>query len=398
MKFFSKNELRIFWPFYLELVISRSLSLVAFFFVVYFLNSGLTALQVGILVAISPLVAFLFEIPTGAIADLYGRKFSVLLGYFIEGISYLLVFFVKDFYALIGVFSLLGFGVTFSSGAKEAWITDLAGSKNKHLIHDYFSKSQIIESIGYILAGLIGAILVKNFGLSIVWPMSAISFLTSIILLSWAKERYKKKKSHVVQALTDIKKQSIVAMCYSKKHHVLPLFFVAASILAFAGVLGGQLSVTPYLQGLGFQDHWFGYLGTLMSLTMMSPILGRKFYVKNRERQFIITSLTLGALLTLLVILANNIAFGMAVVLGSMFFFSMTRPVERVFFHKYIPSKLRATIGSIESMLLAIVGFASVPLVGYLVDILGGQWTIFISGIFVLIGIYLYHKINEVKE
>jgi len=84
-----------------------------------------------------PLTGLLFEVPTGAIADIYGRKFSVLLGYAIEGIGYLSLFFIQDFYAVLLAFAIIGFGTTFSSGAKEAWITDLIKGKKGKYLKDY---------------------------------------------------------------------------------------------------------------------------------------------------------------------------------------------------------------------------------------------------------------------
>jgi len=77
LKPFSKSELKILWPFYLESFLGTLLFILIPFEIVYFRSIGLSSTQIGFLIALWPLASLLFEIPTGAVADLYGRKFSV---------------------------------------------------------------------------------------------------------------------------------------------------------------------------------------------------------------------------------------------------------------------------------------------------------------------------------
>jgi len=78
MKIFQKGELKLLWPFYLDAFLSPMLFFMPAFVVVYFRDLGFSLFQISLLTMMMPLSMFLFEIPTGAIADLYGRKFSVL--------------------------------------------------------------------------------------------------------------------------------------------------------------------------------------------------------------------------------------------------------------------------------------------------------------------------------
>ncbi|HJX49991.1 MAG TPA: MFS transporter, partial [Candidatus Nanoarchaeia archaeon] len=131
MTFFKKDELKLLWPFYLDSILSPMLFFAPAFFVVYFNYLALSYFQIGLLFAIMPLVSLLFEIPTGAIADLYGRKFSVLIGYFLEGVAFLSLFFFNNYYLMLAAFAFLGFASTFSSGSKEEWIADLIKKEDK---------------------------------------------------------------------------------------------------------------------------------------------------------------------------------------------------------------------------------------------------------------------------
>jgi hypothetical protein len=76
----------------------------------------------------------------------------------------------------------------------------------------------------------------------------------------------------------------------------------------------------------------------------------------------------------------------------------MKSPVERIYFHKFIKGKLRATVGSVESMLIGFIGIISMPLVGLSVDYLGAKYTILISAILMIPAIIIYSKIRENKK
>ena len=135
------------------------------FYVIYFMDLGFSLFQISLLMAMMPLFMLLFEIPTGAIADIYGRKFSVILSYIIQGFAYILIFFLDNFYALLFAFALIGFGSTFISGAKEAWVTDLINKDRKTFLHNYFVKRDSLCSAGLVVSGILGAFLVKSSGI-----------------------------------------------------------------------------------------------------------------------------------------------------------------------------------------------------------------------------------------
>lgn len=92
MKLFKQGELKLLWPFYMDAFISATLFFMPAFIIVYFRNLGFSLFQISLLTMMMSLSILLFEIPTGAIADIYGRKFSVLLGAIIQGIAMVFVF------------------------------------------------------------------------------------------------------------------------------------------------------------------------------------------------------------------------------------------------------------------------------------------------------------------
>jgi MFS transporter, DHA3 family, tetracycline resistance protein len=70
---------------------------------------------------------FVFEVPTGVVADTYGRKRSLIIGIVGMGAAWLLVGVVSTAWVIVVVWALWGIAYTFTSGAYEAWITDEVG-------------------------------------------------------------------------------------------------------------------------------------------------------------------------------------------------------------------------------------------------------------------------------
>ena len=72
--------------------------------------------------------AFLLEVPTGVVADVYSRRCSVILGCLCLGIAMVLVAAFPIFWALLLTQVVSAAGYTFLSGAQQAWLADLVGA------------------------------------------------------------------------------------------------------------------------------------------------------------------------------------------------------------------------------------------------------------------------------
>src|SRR5205085_4862119 len=73
---------------------------------------------------------FLFEVPTGIVADTYSRRLSLIIGYLGTGAAWAAVGFVSAPWLVIALWAFWGFAYTFTSGAEQAWITDEVGVEN----------------------------------------------------------------------------------------------------------------------------------------------------------------------------------------------------------------------------------------------------------------------------
>ena len=73
---------------------------------------------------------FLFEVPTGVVADTFSRKRSILLGLILTGAGLALIGVFPRFETIVLAQLIWGIGFTFISGAQEAWIADEVGVEN----------------------------------------------------------------------------------------------------------------------------------------------------------------------------------------------------------------------------------------------------------------------------
>lgn len=399
MAFFKKGELALLWPFYLEVFVTSLLLFAPAFYVIYFIGLGLSIFQIALLMAVVPLTEILFEIPTGAVADVYGRKVSVITGVLIMAAAFLSMFFVTNYLGMLLLFALMGFGSTFMSGAEEAWVTEHIKNNKKDFLHSYFTKNHVLRNISVVVSGLIGAFLVARFGLSVIWIAGTAGLVISAFLLAIIPEHFKRVKPHIAESYKKVKTQAKSALTYSRRHNVIYYFIIAGGIFVLAGYLNSHLSWIPLLQNFGFPDYAFGYMWSAMGVVgAFAPIIGSKFAKKGKELRFMVISTILWILVSLAVIFAREVGVAFFILLGTILFYDMMRPTSRVLFHRFIPDRLRASVGSVEAMFVSLIAIIAGPVAGLAVDIIGPQMTIFASGIVAIPIAIIYYKIKDAKK
>ena len=96
----------------------------------YFVTTvGMTPLELVLMGTIIEASIFLFEIPTGIVADMKSRRLSVIIGFMLMGLGFIIEGLVPVV-LVVGLVQLVwGLGFTFTSGALEAWISDEIGEE-----------------------------------------------------------------------------------------------------------------------------------------------------------------------------------------------------------------------------------------------------------------------------
>lgn len=118
---------------------------------------GLSPLQLVLVGTTLEITAFLFEVPTGIVADVYSRRLSVIIGYALIGVGFLVEGLIPSFGAILVAQVLWGIGYTFTSGAHQAWITDEIGEEK---VGRAFLRSSQIGS----LLGIVGTVIAIAIG------------------------------------------------------------------------------------------------------------------------------------------------------------------------------------------------------------------------------------------
>lgn len=128
---------------------------------VYYVRAGgLNPLQLVLVGTVMEIAEFLFEVPTGVVADTYGRRLSVIIGTFITGAAFVFVGLAPSFPTIALGLAVWGVGATFLSGAREAWIVDEVGEE--HARYVFLRTAQLRR-----LAALVGTL--ASAGLASVW-------------------------------------------------------------------------------------------------------------------------------------------------------------------------------------------------------------------------------------
>jgi len=89
--------------------------------------AGLSGLQLVLVGTTLEITILLFEIPTGVVADAFSRRLSIVIGYFIMGLGFIIEGLFPAFLPIILAQILWGIGYTFTSGATQAWLSDEIG-------------------------------------------------------------------------------------------------------------------------------------------------------------------------------------------------------------------------------------------------------------------------------
>jgi len=120
--------------------------------------AGLTPLQLVLVGTTLEISAFVFEVPTGIVADVYSRRLSIIIGYLLMGMGFLIEGFFPFFLPILMAQVIWGLGYTFTSGSTQAWITDEIGEEPANKLFLRATQVGLFASlIGMGAATLVGA-------------------------------------------------------------------------------------------------------------------------------------------------------------------------------------------------------------------------------------------------
>lgn len=143
--------------------------------------AGLTPLQLVLVGTTVEMSIFLFEVPTGIVADVYSRRLSIIIGYVVMGVGFLVEGLFPFFIPILLAQVLWGLGYTFTSGSTEAWISDEIGEEGANKLFLRATQFGLFAS----LIGMGGAALIGSQNVAIPIQLGGLGVILIGIMLAF---------------------------------------------------------------------------------------------------------------------------------------------------------------------------------------------------------------------
>ncbi|MEB4780380.1 MFS transporter [Paenibacillus jamilae] len=311
--------------------------------ILFLLAKGLSLQSANFLLVVFFVSIFLFEIPTGAIADKYGRKISVVLGLCCF-LVYSVVFVWTDHIGLL-VFAQVfgGLAVCLQSGSLESWVVENSDKPMEVL----FTTSNSIQYISGFICGLLGAFL-ATFNYSLPWAASIVSIILCIILCCfYMKEKNITHRETSATRITTIIGESVRIGFENKSIWIV---FVIGLFISFSNSAGNTFQ-QPRLVGLSEQGIWImGLIKAGYSLCMtLGSYLVRKLGARYSDVHILMYAC---GMIGIWLILAGAFNTFYPVLLTFLIYEigrGMYPVAKQIFLNKRISNEYRSTLLSLDS-------------------------------------------------
>lgn len=319
----------------------------------FFYSKYLSFEQIATLLIAQQIAQLLLEVPSGALADLIGKKVTLVLSYILFTISILLIPFVSTFIFFLILEILKGIAKSLYSGTFEALSYDTLVDDDKESQYPkILGNITTISWVGYILAGLAGGLLYDLWYPLPFLILGLFYFVNFLITLFFIKEphtdtetfSFKKYLKQNVQGFRELFPN------FNKSLLVITLLIITLGYFTTAELLGisqgESYGLTPTQVGLLFS---IGYLISA-SLSKLFPILQNKF----NNKVLIVSSSIILIISFLLAKFVSPVLGGVLIIarISSSTTFSNTRSLE---LNSMISSKNRATALSSFSLLYTLI-------------------------------------------
>ncbi len=385
------------YNFFLQLNITSAI------WVLYLAFRGMSLIEIGLLESIYHITGLIFELPTGALADLYGRKFCVVLGRVVNVISCILMITSSSFFGFAISFVLSCAAMNLNSGAAEALVYDSLkelGEEDKY--KKIWGELAFVMSIAQGIAVLFGGILADIQFLYAYIFGTIIQIIALIISFNFNEPPIDNKKS-VEQGENQGKKEKAIINQLLISINVLKGRKIVLYLIMFSALVGSLQTTVFFYSQQYFSD--LNYTKTKIALicalgSFIEAVSSKYAYkIENRLK---IKGILIGTS-TLNIIALAGLAFVKR--LSILFFLvtSVTGGLAFTIFSDYInsrvPSEHRATILSFDSLCFSMFMICVFPLFGLLAEHMGFSITFgVIAVLYIPAMLFLMIKLKKHKK
>jgi len=350
------------------------------FWILFFIQNGLSLLQIGLLESIFHGTSLLCEIPSGMLADRFSYKTNLYLARLSSiGSSILILFGQGNFWIYAIAMMVNAWSYNFDSGTSTAFLFDSAveaGQKDRYLqISSFLSGvAEVTRTLGTVVAGFfIHGALAWTYLIAI-----GLSFL-SIILIYFMKEPMAKREKNEVLTFKTIVLQ------VRKEWQEKPVLFYWMLTYQLVGTLMCMFYFY-YQNQLPDLSSWqisaVMLLGSLLNI--VAVYLASKIG-KNYAALKLFPILVLLTGVTYLLSYFGTPLIYILIYLISNALYALFQPIFDNDLQERLPSEVRATMLSVYSMMFSLSMIVFFPLTGWLIDHLGFVVTFLYLGLFLVL-------------
>lgn len=359
--------------------LSKWFTLVMPIIVLFYEEHRLGLQDVFILKSVYSVAAVALEVPSGYLADVWGRKRCIVAGCVLFFGGYLCYSLTSTFAAFLVAEILLGIGQTMINGADSALLYDTTvhhGRENLYL--RYEGRITMIGNFAEAVAGIFGGLLAVY---SLRYPFYAQAVVAFVgIPAAMALREYApaNKVQSPWEEILRILKYSLVT---NKK--------LCCNIM-YSGIIGAATLtmawfVQPVLMQLETPTEWYGIIWTVLNLTVGVAAL----YSDRVEQLFGMNKMNILILSVIAggyVALAYNLTYvGLGILLLFYIFRGFATPILKGYINQMTFSEMRATVLSIRNFVIRLMFAAIAPFIGWLNDMYSLQVALLASAALIFI-------------
>ena len=339
-------------------------------------EAGLDPIQLILVGTVLEISIFLFEVPTGVVADVRSRRLSLIIGYAMIGLGLVLEGVLPLFATILVAQAIWGIGYTFTSGARQAWLADEL--EDGIGVGRIFLKGAQLEQVGA-LAGIALSVLLATISVALPLIVGGIMFvILAVALLVIMPERGFSPTPHINRTSWRDMRTTFAAGVTTTRTH--PVLMAIIAIELFTGASSEpfdrlwtlhmlEIFEFPSLWGLNSLV-WFGVIGavTLLIGTVTTWFIRRIFVVDEpRTPRRLLTVINASLIVSTLVFaLSGSFALAVSMVIVTTVLRRISEPIADVWLIQHTESAYRATVFSLRGQANAFAQVALGPAMGFL--------------------------------
>lgn len=360
---------------------------------------GLNPLQLVLVGTLLELCTFVFEIPTGIVADMYSRKMSVIIGVVLVGMGFMIEGLFPTFEMVLLAQLVWGIGYTFISGAREAWLADEIGQEKAGAV---FMKGYQLASVG-VLAGIAASMFLANIDVRLPIIIGGFFYALQAVFIAFLmpENNFRPTLPSRRETFSSMKNLFNQGISLIRKNVVLKIVMITAVLFGAFSETFDRLWTPHLIEIFSFPEFaniklavWFAGISMVAVLLgiFVTQIFRKKTDFSNHQST-VKALIAANSLLIFGVIgfgLAQSLFAAVAMYWLASIFREMRQPLYDAWINQNTTGKNRATVFSICNQADAVGQIAGGPVLGAIAMFATIKISIIAAGLLLVPNIFLY--------